>query len=70
MIQIEDKNGKNIRVTNLTQTIEQAEYFRNFAHTEKIFEKFDKERRAYWQDLYEKLVAINGLDVDVEQTKK
>jgi hypothetical protein len=68
MIQVEDKNGKEIRVTNLAQAIEQADYFRNFAHADKIFEKFDKERQTYWQDLYEKLVAINGLDV--EQTKE
>ena len=68
MIQIEDKNGKNIRVTNLTQAIEQADYFRNFAHTNKIFEKFDKERQAYWQDLYEKLIKMS--DLDVEQTKE
>lgn len=68
MIQIEDKNGKNIRVTNLTQAIEQADYFKNFSHTDIIFEKFDKERQAYWKDLYEKLVAIS--DLDVEQTKE
>jgi len=64
MIQVEDKNGKNIRITNLIQAIEQADYFRNFTHTDKIFEKFDKERQVYWQDLYEKLVAINDLDVE------
>ena len=63
MIQVEDKNGKDIRFTNLPQAIEQADYFRNFAHEDKLFEKFDKERQAYWQDLYEKLVEINGLDV-------
>ncbi|SHG78873.1 hypothetical protein [Flavobacterium aquidurense] len=68
MIQVEDKNGKIIRVNNLAQAIEQADYFRNFAHEDKLFEKFDKERQAYWQDLYEKLVAINGLDV--KQTKE
>lgn len=68
MIQVEDKNGKNIIVTDLTQAIEQADYFRNFAHADKIFEKFDKERQAYWKDLYEKLVAIS--DLDVEQTKE
>lgn len=68
MIQVEDKNGKNITVTDLTQAIEQADYFRNFAHADKIFEKFDKERQAYWKDLYEKLVAIS--DLDVEQTKE
>lgn len=68
MIQVEDKNGKNIRVTNLTQAIEQADYFRNFAHEDKLFEKFDQKRQAYWQDLYEKLVAIS--DLDVEETKE
>lgn len=52
MIQIEDKNGKNITVTNLIQTIEQADYFRNFSHKDKLFENFDKERQAYWQDIY------------------
>ena len=68
MIQIEDKNGKNLTVTNLTQAIEQADYFRNFAHTDKLFEKFDKERQAYWQDMYEKLIKIN--DLNLEQTKE
>ncbi|RKR08921.1 hypothetical protein C8C83_0516 [Flavobacterium sp. 90] len=68
MIQIEDKNGENVEVANLTQAIEQADYFRNFAHSDKLFEKFDKKQQAYWQDMYEKLVAIS--DLDVEQTKE
>ena len=68
MIQVEDKNGKNITVTDLTQAIEQADYFRNFAHADKIFEKFDKERQVYCQDLYEKLIKISN--VDVKQIKK
>ncbi|MBG6063311.1 hypothetical protein IWX83_003121 [Flavobacterium sp. CG_9.1] len=68
MIQVEDKEGKIMTVTNLPEAVQQADYFRNFAHTDKLFEKFDKERQAYWQDLYEKLVAIN--DLDVEQTKE
>lgn len=68
MIRIKDKNGENFEVTNLTQAIEQADYFRNFAHTDKLFEKFDTKRQAYWQDIYEKLMKIN--DLDVEQTKE
>jgi|LakMenEpi03Aug12_release.lakeMendotaPanAssembly.Ray.scaffolds.fasta_scaffold3723714_1 hypothetical protein len=68
MIHIEDKNGEKVEVANLTQAIEQADYFRNFAHSDKLFEKFDKKRQAYWQDMYEKLVAISNLDV--EQTKE
>jgi hypothetical protein len=68
MIQIKDKNGENVEVANLTQAIEQADYFRNFAHSDKLFEKFDEKRKAYWQDMYEKLVAIS--DLDVEQSKQ
>jgi hypothetical protein len=68
MIQIKDKNGEKVEVANLTQAIEQADYFRNFAHSDKLFEKFDKKRQAYWQDMYEKLVAISNLDV--EQNKQ
>jgi hypothetical protein len=68
MIQIEDRNGENIEVLNLAEAIKQADYFRNFAHEDKLFEKFDKKRQAYWQDMYEKLVAIRNLDV--EQNKE
>lgn len=67
MIQVEDKDGKNITVTNLPEALEQADSFRNYSHTDKAFEKFDQERQAYWQDLYEKLVKIN--DLDVKRTK-
>ncbi|MFH6997397.1 hypothetical protein ACHRVZ_05645 [Flavobacterium sp. FlaQc-57] len=68
MIQIEDKNGEKFEVTNLSEAIKQADYFRNFAHEDKLFEKFDEKRQAYWQDMYEKLMKIS--DLDVEQTKE
>ncbi|WKL50476.1 hypothetical protein Q1W71_12045 [Flavobacterium pectinovorum] len=68
MIQINDKNGEKFEVLDLAEAIKQADYFRNFAHTDKLFEKFDKKRQAYWQDMYEKLVAISNLDV--QQTKQ
>lgn len=68
MIQIEDKNGENVEVTNLAEAIKQADYFRNFSHTNKLFEKFDQKRQAYWQDMYEKLIKIS--DLDVEQNKE
>lgn len=68
MIQIEDKNGEIIEVLNVAEAIKQADYFRNFAHTDKLFEKFDRKRQAYWRDIYEKLIKIS--DLDVEQTKE
>lgn len=68
MIQVEDKDGKNITVTNLPEAVQQEDYFRHFSHTDIAFEKFDQERQAYWQDLYEKLVKIS--DLDEIQTKQ
>ncbi|MFH6943471.1 hypothetical protein [Flavobacterium sp. FlaQc-50] len=68
MIQIEDKNGEKFEVTNLSEAIKQADYFRNFYHTDKRFEEFDRKRQVYWQDLYEKLMKISNLNV--QQTKQ
>jgi hypothetical protein len=48
MIQVEDKDGKSITVTNLPEALKQANYFRDFAHTDKVFKWFDQERQAYW----------------------
>ena len=63
MVQVEDKDGKKITVTNLPAAVQQADSFRNYSHTDKAFEKFDQERQDYWQDLYEELVKINDLDL-------
>lgn len=68
MIQVKDKDGKNITVTNLPEALKQADYFRDFVHTDKAFKRFDQERQVYWQDLYEKLVNIS--DLDETQTKQ
>jgi hypothetical protein len=39
----------------------QADYFRDFSHTDKAFKRFDQQRQAYWQDLYDKLLNISDL---------
>lgn len=62
MIQVEDKDGKKITVTNLPEAVQQADYFRQLSHTDKAFKRFDQERQAYWQDLYGKLLKISYLD--------
>lgn len=55
MIQLKDKDGKEITVTNLREALKQVDSFRQYAHNDKAFERFDKQQQAYWQDLYEKL---------------
>ncbi|MFV5701713.1 hypothetical protein ACM55F_07550 [Flavobacterium sp. XS2P12] len=52
MIQLKDKDGKEITVTNLKEALKQADSFRQYAYNDKTFERFDKQQQAYWQDLY------------------
>ncbi|SHM73391.1 hypothetical protein [Flavobacterium xanthum] len=59
MMKVEDKDGENTTVTNLPEALKQSDYFRNFAHTEQAFKRFDKELQAYWQDLYDKFLNIS-----------
>ena len=61
MNKIIDKNGYVIEVTNLKEAIKQADNFRFLKHTAKAYRSFDKERQAYWQDLYEKLLALQQM---------
>jgi hypothetical protein len=55
MIKLKDKDIKEITVTDLKEALKQAERFIQYAHNDKIYENFDKQQRAYWQDLCEKL---------------
>ncbi|MGN7706882.1 hypothetical protein [Chryseobacterium sp. 22543] len=55
---ITDLNGHSIEVTNLTKAINQAKTFKGFQHKDKIFSDFDKRNKAYWTDIYNKLMEI------------
>lgn len=54
-MQIIDLEGKEIKVTDLDKAIEQADTFRNMGDEA---DEFEKERKAYWQDLYDKLIKL------------
>jgi hypothetical protein len=57
-MKIIDFNGYPIEVTDLNKAIEQAEEYKDYQHTDPSFADFDKRQKAYWKDLYEKLIII------------
>lgn len=58
MITIKDLDGRQIEVTCLEQAIDQAEYFMDAHHVPPL--QSDKERQAYWRDVYEKLLQLKS----------
>lgn len=57
-MKITDINGCEITVTDLDQAIEKAEYFKDCEHIPPV--PSDKERQAYWRDMYNKLIALKN----------
>lgn len=55
---ITDLNGLRKEVTDLDKAIEQAAYFKDAHHVPPV--ESDKERQAYWRDIYEKLLQLKS----------
>jgi len=60
MIMIDINFGDPVEFDNLNEAIKDAEYYREFKHVNTGFEDFDKTLNALWQDIYEKLKAIES----------
>ena len=58
---IVDLNGCSIEIEDLDKAISIADDYKDYRHVNAGFEKFDKERNAYWTDIYEKLKSIKKL---------
>lgn len=59
-MKITDLKGCQLKVTDLDKAIEQAEYFKDCHHVPPV--ESDKERQAYWRDIYEKLLQLKSKD--------
>jgi len=57
-MQITDLNGYAIEVADLDEAIRITAKYKEYRHENKSFSGFDKRRKAYWTDMYEKLIAI------------
>jgi len=57
---ITDIEGHPIEVTNLQLTLMQADDSRHFEHFNPDFVEFAAKRRAYWEDIYQKLLQLQA----------
>ncbi|UZT98936.1 hypothetical protein ODZ84_05025 [Chryseobacterium fluminis] len=55
---IKDLHGNNIEVTDLEKAIQQAENLKDHEHEDKSFAEFDARQKAYWTDVYNKLLLL------------
>ena len=58
MTTIVDQNGKIITVENLDLAILQADDYRHYRHTDPSFKLLDDGLQSYWENVYQKLVAL------------
>lgn len=61
-MQITDKNGDVVEVTDLDLAIEEADFGRGCRHEDTSMAAFDDKVNAYWQDFYDKLIALKNLE--------
>ena len=59
-MKIKDLHGKSIEITDLEKAIKQAEIFKDYSHEDKSYADFDKRQKAYWTDIYIKLLQIKN----------
>jgi hypothetical protein len=60
-LKIIDLNGEELVVVDLKAAMEQANRFRRYRHVDKSFKQFDKKQRAYWEDVYNKLLLVKDI---------
>jgi hypothetical protein len=59
-MKITDINDAEITVTDLNSALMQAREFVNLQHTDEEFKKLDEQQKAYWQDIVNKLEALQN----------
>jgi hypothetical protein len=58
-LKIRDLNGFNIEIDNFQLAIMQADDYRHFRHLDPAYQAMDNRLQAYWDDVYQKLLALN-----------
>jgi len=59
-MKIIDLDGKEIEVTDLELAIMQADDYRHYQHSDPKFKAFDECQKAYWEDVYQKLLRLKA----------
>jgi hypothetical protein len=57
-MKVTDLNGCQIEVTDLDEAIRITADYKEYRHEDKSYSELDKRQKAYWSDMYEKLITI------------
>ncbi len=57
-LKITDLNGYELEIDNLLLAIMQADDYRHYQRLDPKYRETDAKRRAYWQDIYQKLLQL------------
>lgn len=57
-MKVADLNGCLIEISNLDEAIKITKQYKEYQHEDKTYSDFDIRQKAYWEDMYEKLIAI------------
>ena len=58
-MKIIDLNGCEIEIDNLQLAIIQADDYRHYEHMNPQNRQADEQRKAYWEDVYQKLLLLD-----------
>ena len=65
-MQVTDLNSCPIEITNLKEAIKIARQYKEYRHEDKSFSEFDKRKKVYWADMYEKLKEVYYISKFIE----
>ena len=57
-MKIKDLNGFDLEVEDLQLAIRQADDYRHYEHLNPQNWQADERRKAYWEDIYQKLLTL------------
>ncbi|RVT98438.1 hypothetical protein EOD41_16745 [Mucilaginibacter limnophilus] len=59
-MKIIDINGLYLEIENLQLAIMQADDYRHYEHIDPLHRQADEKLKAYWEDIYQKLLQLQG----------
>jgi hypothetical protein len=57
-MKITDLNGDELEIDNLQLAIMQADDYRHYEHLNPQNRQTNEQRKAYWEDVYQKLLTL------------
>ncbi|MBK0379375.1 hypothetical protein [Mucilaginibacter segetis] len=57
-MKITDLNGFDLEIDNLQLAIMQADDYRHYHHLNPEYHRIDEQLQKYWEDVYQKLLAL------------